>query len=151
MPPTLLSVWSPNYWLLEEVCIGVRLGRKRRRTWKTHFFITHAVLKAPWRCLGPSWRPLGGCLEACFGVLETSWGVFGAPWRRLEASCRLANDFKSSWRRLGGILWRLEAVLEASWRHLGGVSELPWRFVDFPKDFQPYERLVLIGFKDELR
>ena len=57
-------------------------------------------------------------------------------------------------------MWRLEGVLEASWRRLGGVSELPCRFVvglghgiafivDFQKDYQQYERLVLIGFKDE--
>ena len=60
-----------------------------------------------------------------FGVLVASCAVFGALWRRLEASCRLANDFKASCRRLGGILWRLEGVLEASWTRLGGVSELP--------------------------
>ena len=34
-----------------------------------------------------------------------------------------------SWRWLGGILSLLEGVLEASWRPLGGVSELPCRFV----------------------
>ena len=103
-----------------------------RRLWGTpecNFLITHAVLKGLWRRLGPSWRPLGGCLETFLVLLEASWEGFGAPWRRLGASCRLANNFKASWRRLGGIVCRFEGVLEASWRRLGGVSDLPWRFV----------------------
>ena len=46
--------------------------------------------------------------------------------------------------------------MEASWRRLGaslkvffGLGHGIAFIVDFQKDFQQYERLVLIGFKDE--
>ena len=59
-------------------------------------------------------------------------------------------------------MWRFEGVLKVSWRRLGGVSELPCRFVlglghgiafivDLQTNFQHYETLVLIGFKDKPR
>ena len=52
---------------------------------------------------------------------------------------------KASKRNLGG-------VLEASWSLLGSFFGLGHGIafsVDFEMDFQQYERLVLIGFKDE--
>ena len=41
---------------------------------------------------------LGGILWCLEGVQEA---FFGALWRRLDASCRLANDFEASCNQLG--------------------------------------------------
>ena len=71
---------------------------------------------------------------------EAAWKRVLAFVRRLEESLALFGgvltprvDWRTILRRLvislGGILWCLEGVQEASWRRLGGVSELPCRFV----------------------
>ena len=46
-----------------------------------------------------------------------------------------------------GFWWRLGASLKALFGLGHGIAFT----VDFEKDFQQYERLVLIGFKDETR
>ena len=53
---------------------------------------------------------------------------------------------------------RARGISEASWRRLGaclkvffGLEHVIAFTVDYEKDFQQNERLVLIGFKDEKR
>ena len=57
-----------------------------------------------------------------------------------------------------GVLKPPRGILEASWRRLGaslkvffGLGHVIAFTVDYEKDFQQNERLVLIGFKDEKR
>ena len=101
--------------------------------------------------------------------MEAAWKRVLAFWRRLEESLALLGgglrprvDWRTILMRLGGGLeascGRLEALQDTSWRRLGaslkvffGLGHVVAFTVDYEKDFQQNERLVLIGFKDELR